>query len=245
MEISTQVESIMADLRMAAIPGTTGSAADRGFEVFVDAGAQTGADRFVPSTAPLAVAIDGPGFFVLSEGARQRFGRLGDFRLDSDGRLVDGAGRGVLGFTIEHGAQRTVLQPISVPAESRGYSSYQIDERGILIGVVRKTDGRTKRSHDVQVPLARVALALFPVPQRLQRADATSFEASRASGNPTIVSPEEGGAGSLRAHVVAGGAVDIEADLQKLWLLRRKGELDTALAAASDECVRTALGLVR
>jgi hypothetical protein len=44
---------------------------------------------------------------------------------------------------------------------------------------------------------------------------------------------------------VAGGAVDIEADLQKLWLLRRKGELDTALAAASDECVRTALGLVR
>jgi flagellar hook protein FlgE len=245
MELSTQVESLIADLRTAAIPGAMGSAADRDAEVLVDVGAQTGANRFVPSTAPLAVAIDGPGFFVLNEGTRQRFGRLGDFRLDGDGRLVDGAGRGVMGFAIEHGAQRGALEPIALPSGTSGYSSYQIDERGILIGVVRKTEGRTRRSHDVQVPLARVALALFPVPQRLQRADATSFEASRASGNPTIVFPGEGGAGALRAHVVSGGAVDIEADLQKLWLLRRKRELDAALTAASDECVRTALGLVR
>lgn len=245
MEISTQVDSIIADLRTAAVPGAMGNAADRGADILVDAGAQVGADRFVPSTTPLAVAIDGPGLFVLSDGTRQRFGRLGDFRLDGDGRLVDGAGRSVMGFIIENGAQRNVLRAIVLPPASRGYSSYRIDDHGTLAGVVRKTEGRTRRSHDVDVPLARVALALFPVPQRLKRADATSFEASQAAGNPAILSPGEGGAGALRAHVVAAGAVDIEADLQKLWLLRRKGELDAALAAASDECVRTALGLVR
>jgi flagellar hook protein FlgE len=199
----------------------------------------------VPSTAPLAVAIDGPGLFVLGDGTQERFGRLGDFRLDSDGRLIDGAGRSVMGFIIERGAQRSALQPIALPSGSKSYANYRIDERGILSGVVRRTEPWTRRSRDTEVPLARVARALFPVPQRLQRADATTFEASRGAGTPAIRFPGEGGTGTLRPHVVAAGAVDIEADLRKLWLLRRKGELSAALAAASDECVRTALGLVR
>jgi flagellar hook protein FlgE len=245
MEISTQVDRIIADLRMAAVAGATGNAADRGADVLIDAGTQTGADRFVPSTAPLAVAIDGPGLFVLSAETKRLFGRLGDFRLDGNGRLIDGSGRSVMGFVIERGEQRRALQSIVLPQEARGYSSYRIDERGTLVGIMRKTEGRTRRTHDVDVPLARIALALFPVPQRLERADTTSFEASRAAGSPVIQPPGEGGAGVLRTHVVAAGAVDIVVDLQRLWLLRRKGELDAALAAASDECVRTALGLVR
>lgn len=245
MEISAQVDSLMADLRKAAVPGAAGNAVDRGAGVLVDAGAQTGADRFVPSTAPLAVAIDGPGLFVLGDGAARRFGRLGDFRLDDNGRLIDGAGRSVMGYIIERGVQRAELAPIEIPPGSKGYASYRIDERGILSGVVRTTQARTGRTHDTQVPLARIALAVFPVPQRLQRADATTFQASREAGTPAMVSPGEGGAGPLRAHVVAAGAVDIEADLRELWLLRRKGELGAAIAAASDECVRTALGLVR
>jgi flagellar hook protein FlgE len=245
MEISTQVDGIIADLRRAAVPGAAGNAADRGADVLVDAGAQTRADRFVPSTAPLAVAIDGPGLFVLGEGTRQRFGRLGDFRLDGDGRLVDGAGRFVMGSIIEDGAPRGGLQPIVLPSASRTYADYRIDERGVLSGVVHKAEARTRRSHNVVVPIARVALALFPAPQRLRRADANTFETTADAGTPAMLFPAEGGAGALRAHVVAAGAVDIEADLKELWLLRRKGELDATLAAASDECDRTALGLVR
>lgn len=245
MEIGPQIDSVLADLRRAAVAGATGSAADRGTDVLVDAGAQTGADRFVPSTAPLAVAIDGPGLFMLADGARTLFGRLGDFRLSDGRQLIDGAGRAVMGFTITKGLQSKDLGPIALPKEASGYAAYRIDERGVLCGVVRKTAALTKRSRDVDIPLARLALALFPAPQKLQRADATTFAAGHMAGTPSVLFPGERGAGTLRSHVVAAGAVDLEGDLRKLWLLRRKGELDAALAAASDECVRTALGLVR
>src|SRR5215472_18379697 len=80
MEVSSQSDSIIADLRRAAIPGALGSAVDRNADVLVDAGALSGVARFVPNPAPLAVAIDGPGLFVLQEGAERAYGRLGDFR---------------------------------------------------------------------------------------------------------------------------------------------------------------------
>jgi flagellar hook protein FlgE len=95
------------------------------------------------------------------------------------------------------------------------------------------------------VPLARLALAVFPVPERLARADETALAATRAAGQPLLVRPGEKGTGLLRTHSLAAGAVDIQSDLNKLWVLRRKGELATALTSASDACTRTALGLVR
>ena len=117
MSIDDQVGLVIADLRRAAIPGATGDAADRAADVLVDAGAQTGADRFAPSTAPLAVAVDGPGLFVLRDGDRTIYSRLGDFRIDASGRLVDGHGRTVVGFKRAAGGWAAAAMPIVVSAD--------------------------------------------------------------------------------------------------------------------------------
>jgi len=244
MEVSSQSDPITADLRRAATAGALGSAADRNGDILVDAGTLMGAGRFVPSPAPLAVAIDGPGLFVLQDGGQRVYGRLGDFRLDTGGHLVDGSGRGVMGFQIERGVQRHELEPIVLPIASKE-ATYQIDSRGVLSAVVRTPQTMLRRLRVIATPIARVALALFPVPQRLERAASTTLLATRAAGIAVITSPGVSGAGTLRSHVVAAGAVDIEADLRTLWLMRRKAEIGVALAAASDECTRTALGLVR
>jgi flagellar hook protein FlgE len=245
MEVSSQSDSIIADLRRAAIPGALGSAVDRNADVLVDSGALSGVGRFIPNPAPLAVAIDGPGLFIFQEGTERVYGRLGDFRLDGAGRLVDGAGRAVMGFRIEHGVQRDELEPIALPTGSPRDAAYQIDAHGVLCSVVRSPQTMLRHARAATTPIARVALALFPAPQRLERADSNTLVAARAAGVAALNSPGDHGAGTLRAHVVAAGAVDIEADLRSLWLLRRKAELSVALAAASDECTRTALGLVR
>ncbi len=248
MTIDDQVGLVISDLRRAATPGATGDAADRAADVLVDAGAQTGADRFAPSTAPLAVAVDGPGLFVLRDGDRTIYSRLGDFRIDASGQLVDGHGRSVVGFKRAAGGWAAAALPIvvSVPSQgSRELPTYRIDEDGVLSTVDIRFEGRTKRRRETVTPVARLAIALFPAPERLQRFGDAGFTATRAAGAPQTTSPGVAGAGTLRAHVVAAGAVNLEGDLHRLWILRRKAELDVALAGASDACVRTALGLVR
>jgi flagellar hook protein FlgE len=248
MSIDDQVGLVMSDLRLAAIPGATGNDADRSADVLVDAGAQTGAERFAPSTAPLAVAEDGPGFFVLRDGERTIYSRLGDFRIDDSGRLVDGHGRTVVGFKRAAGGWATAALPVVVSGPDQGSRvppTCKIDEYGVLSTVDIRYEGRTRRRRETDTPVARLAIALFPAPERLQRFGDAGFVATRAAGALQTTSPGVAGAGLLRAHVVAAGAVNLEGDLRKLWMLRRKAELDVALAGASDACVRTALGLVR
>ncbi|HME82708.1 MAG TPA: hypothetical protein VKF82_11640 [Candidatus Eremiobacteraceae bacterium] len=248
IDVDNEVIGVAADLRRAAIPGAAGDAVDRHAGVLVDAGLQTGADRFVPGTTSLAVAVDGPGLFVVREGTRTLYTRLGDFRIDADGRLVDGAGRSVMGRSLSFGGADESVQPICVPRpdlQSKRFASYRFDEQGRLLGIEQRQQKRTGRHRDTTVPIARLVLATFPVPERLERSGDSAFSATRSAGKPTLSAPGVGGAGTLHLHVVAAGAVDIEGDLRKLWMLRRRGELEIALASAADGCVRTALGLVR
>ena len=49
------------------------------------------------SSEPLHVALEGPGFFVIDTPQGEALSRRGDFRLDSDGRLVNHDGLPVLG----------------------------------------------------------------------------------------------------------------------------------------------------
>lgn len=246
--LDNEIGDILVDLRRAAVAGASGDAPDRGEGVLIEGSAPSGIDRFIPSTAPLAVAIDGGGLFVLQGGARYVYSRLGDFRIDDAGRLIDGAGRTVEGFRLSGDARRAEPQPIAVAAQdiqSKRFASYRIDKDGVLLGIEHRVERRWGRRHEVSVPIAQLALALFPAPERLARLGAAAFAATPAAGPPVFAVPGEAGRGSLREHVVAAGAVDIEGDLRKLWMLRRRGEITAALASASDACVRTALGLVR
>ncbi|MDI6824272.1 MAG: flagellar hook-basal body protein [Bacillota bacterium] len=64
-----------------------------------------------PVEDPLAVALSGPGFFVVQTPWGEAYTRNGMFRLDARGRLVTGAGHPVLGEhgPIEAGADAAIL----------------------------------------------------------------------------------------------------------------------------------------
>ena len=248
MELSSRIESVVADLRRAGSPGSIGDAADRSSGVITDPVVLADGSRFAPSTNPLAVAIDGPGFFVLDDSGARVYGRLGAFRLNEQGSLVDSEDRSVIGFGIRAGGTDAVAAPIRVQSEdvaSKRFSSFVIDESGTLLGVTSRSSGVHSRGARVEVPIARLALAIFQAPPRLRRAGDTTVVPSNLSGMPELVAPGKAGAGMLKRHVLSAGAIDVEADLRALWMLRRRGEFEVALASASDSCVRTALGLVR
>ncbi|HHW19408.1 MAG TPA: flagellar hook protein FlgE [Firmicutes bacterium] len=54
-----------------------------------------------PTSRLTDVAIEGNGFFVVSDGGRQAYTRVGNFTVDGDGVLVDYEGRKVLGWSAD------------------------------------------------------------------------------------------------------------------------------------------------
>jgi flagellar hook protein FlgE len=171
---------------------------------------------------------------VLETGGVRLYGRLGDFRFDGRGEMTDGKGRIVLGWP-SGTAGSQALAPIRLPLGQKP-DDVSIDAAG-NIGAVRANGSR--------IGFGRIALAIFPAPQRLVRASDETLSATRGSGMPRYFRPAEPGVGSLRSHALETGLVDLEADFKRLWMLRRAGEFQVATAKASDACAATALDLVK
>ena len=68
-----------------------GARIDRVAAVFNQGGLET-------TNNPTDVAIQGPGFFVVSDGVNQLYTRAGNFHLDKDGQLVNPTGKEVQGY---------------------------------------------------------------------------------------------------------------------------------------------------
>ncbi|HLJ84321.1 MAG TPA: flagellar basal body rod C-terminal domain-containing protein [Candidatus Eremiobacteraceae bacterium] len=239
---------ILADARRGSIEGAVGDAPDRP-GLLVGEPVSNDVRTTVPAGSPLAVAINGSGLFVVLRNGVKRYARRGDFQIDAKGHLTDRSGSLALGFRVnDAGAPTSGLVVCQVPAvdmAAQRYSSYRIDERGILFGEAERVDGTTGRRQTRSNPIARLALAIFPAPERLARDGDVLLAATSAAGDPVIVSPGEPGVSRLRVRMLEAGTVDVEGDLARLWAARRQLDAQVAIASATDRDARTALGLVK
>ncbi len=247
------LEALLTDARRAAQAGAVGSQPDRPAGLITQSLPGGAVIRTTPSASPLSVAIDGPGLFVSQSANALNFGRLGDFRFDEAGALRDGAGRAVLGYRVDAaGNPIGALVPLSLrPGDGSATSpdAFAIDERGVISAhpdkAVRVEDRRAGRQAFDSPPIGRLALAVFPAPERLARVDATALRQTKASGKAVLTVAGAPNAGTLRSHALEHGLVDLEHDLAAMWRLSRRADAQAAIAGAADECARTALGLVK
>ena len=126
------------------------------------------------------------------------------------------------------------IAPVTIDGANR-FSDFAIDEKGTLSGLMA----------GARRPLARLALAIFPASERMERVDDTTLAATRSSGKPHLFYPADPNVGALQPHALENALVDLEGDLARLWRLRRQGDVCAAQVHASDECLREALGLVK
>lgn len=192
------------------------------------------------------IGIDGPGFLTLRDRGKPVFARAASLHVGADGRLLDDADREVLGFPT--GSASTDPQTLRLPsadAVTKRFRRYDIDQTGVVRGVL-KTDGRVDATSGEQtVEIGRLCLAVFAAPQHLTPQGEGVALASRLSGPPRYLAAGAAHLGTIRHNPQSPKLDAMQQHMRALWSLTGRSEIDTALSATNDRFTRIAIDLVK
>ncbi len=128
----------------------------------------------------LFLKVVGAGLFVLSDGSDTYFSKLGSFRRDSEGYLVNYKGYRLQGF----GNATTVLGHIQLDVEP---SVIEVSSAGII----------SYTANGESVNVAQIILAKFISPTRLDSSDHIHCKESFGSGQPIVTAAGNTGTGQI------------------------------------------------
>ena len=165
------------------------------------------------------IAIEGDGFFKVTQGNTIAYTRDGSFTLNDQGQMVNGDG-----YLLD--PQITIPpQATNLAISANGIVSFQID--GI------STVGPT------------IQLARFANPAGLQNMGSNLYAETAASGPEILGEPGQEGNGQLRQRYVEGSNVEVVAELVSLITAQRAYEINSRAIRAGDEMLSSASDLVR
>ncbi|MDV6030937.1 MULTISPECIES: flagellar basal-body rod protein FlgG [Pirellulaceae] len=165
------------------------------------------------------MAIEGDGFFKVTQGNTIAYTRDGNFTLNDQGQMVTGDG-----FLLD--PQITIpQQATNLSISSTGVVSYQID------GV--STVGPT------------IQLARFTNPAGLQNLGSNLYMETAASGAEILGQPGQQGNGQIRQRFIEGSNVEVVSELVSLITAQRAYEINSRAIRAGDEMLSSASDLVR
>ncbi len=172
---------------------------------------------------PLDIAIEGEGFFQIQTGGGDTaYTRDGSFQISDQGVLVTSEG-----YT---------LQPtIRVPSDATGVT---ISRTGIVT---------VTRGANVAEPqeIGRIELARFANPSGLQALGENLYQATPASGEPTVGFPQDEGMGRVVQGCLEGSNVEIVQEMVDMITAMRAYEINSKAIKNSEEMLEIANNLVR
>ena len=176
--------------------------------------------KLMRSGGPFDVAIDGEGFFAVSDAhGNHAYTRDGEFSRAPDGSLRNAAGWRLEGVRIPDGA-------ISVT----------VAEDGVVTAVA---------PHGTRVPCGRIRLATFIAPEFLRSSGGTLFFQTHASGKPRTIDPGEAGGPAIRFGMLEQSNVTIVEAMMEILAAQRAYEANAKGVQAADEMMRIADNLQR
>jgi flagellar basal-body rod protein FlgG len=171
------------------------------------------------SNGPFDLAIDGPGFFVIHDGARRAYTRDGEFARAADGTLRNASGWQLAGVRLPQDAvSATVAQDGTVSVTTAA-------------GKVQTT--------------GRVSVVDFPAPERLTSIGGTTFAQNDASGPPRALRLGEAGSAQVRFGMLERSNVSIVESMMQILAAQRAFEANAKGVQAADEMLRIANNLQR
>jgi flagellar basal-body rod protein FlgG len=176
----------------------------------------------VETSAPLDIAIEGPGFFeiTLPDGT-SAYTRAGSFKMDSTGQLLTPDG-----FPL--------VPNITIPPDAMNVT-VSVDGN-----VFVQTPGATAQTNVGQLTLVR-----FQNPQGLLPMGSSYFVETGASGAPISDIPGNNGFGYLRQGYTETSNVSIVEEMIQLIMGQRAYEANSKSVTTSDQMLETAVNVKR
>lgn len=202
---------------------------------------------------PTHMAIDGNGFFMVSDGDEVQYTRAGDFRFNENGTLVTGDGKfNVQGYQLDENGNRTG-EPVDVNLAldpktklyGGKYTGFEIDDAGKVYGVSTTTHPLTGQKITQKVPVYQVAVANFSDPTALKPSGAANFVATSKSGDAVVGVSGEGSMGKIVPHSLEMSNIDTVAMTMKAIEAKMAYNSSFAVFKTLDKMTQMAMQLIR
>ncbi len=200
------------------------------------------------------MAINGNGFFVISDGEHTYFTRAGDFKMKNGTLVHPETGMALQGYMIDPRTgqpdkSKMVSITLSYDPNTKlfmgKYNDYEIGDNGIVYGILRYTDPITGKTITKKEPIYQVALANFTDPTRLHSVSDTAFEATKGSGKPVYGVAGEGAFGTIKAKALEMSNVSFIDEAMQGIFMKMNYEANMASFRVMNSMIRTATQLVR
>ncbi|MEL6108159.1 MAG: flagellar basal-body rod protein FlgG [Planctomycetota bacterium] len=168
---------------------------------------------------PTHIAIEGDGFFKVTQGTTIAYTRDGTFHTNEQGQIVSGDG-----FLLD--------PPVTIPIDATDLS---ISASGVV----------SYRQNGVEAIGPTIQLARFANPAGLENIGNNLLMATGASGPETLGNPGDPGFGVLRQFFIEGANVEVVQELVSLITAQRAYEINSRAIRAGDEMLSSASDLVR
>jgi flagellar basal-body rod protein FlgG len=177
--------------------------------------------ELIQTQNPLDIAIQGDGFFQIQlPNGNTAYTRAGDFKVDSNGRVVNANGYPLLpSITIPQGAQQIT-----------------ISNTGIVSAVLAGDTASTQ--------IGTIELATFINNAGLSAMGDNLFQETGASGTPSTGNPGDNGYGTLAQTFLEGSNVNIVQEMANMITAQRAYEINSKTITTSDEMMKTTNNLV-
>ncbi len=200
------------------------------------------------------MAINGNGFFVISDGNKTLYTRAGDFKL-KDGVLVHPeTGFAVQGYAIDPRTgkpDKSKLVDIKLSYDPNTklylgkYNDYEIADDGIVYGIMKYTDPITGKTVTKKEPIYQVALANFTDPSRLHAVTDTAFEPTKESGDPVYGVAGEGTFGRIKSKALEMSNVSFIEEAMEGVFMKMNYEANMAAFRVMNSMIKSATQLIR
>lgn len=208
-----------------------------------------------PTGRDLDLAIEGEGFFIVSEdkaGLVQRYTRDGAFFKDTEGNLTTSSGLRVLGYGITGGGQYTqdvsdivvgtslvnmvIPELIDVGENEHKLEAFSIDSAGLISAVYDNGE---------LYYLGRLAIAKFNNTGALQKLGGNAYTSTTNSGPAQTGGAAEEGFGIIRQGNLEMSNVDLANEFTEMIVTSRAYQANARIITTSDEMLQELVNLKR
>lgn len=206
-----------------------------------------------PTNRELDFAIEGEGFFNVSDGKQTLFTRDGAFYKDYQGNLVTSGGLRVMGVigdvdtpmdddfeSPEIDPENPELVALNIPGfagdEDNTLQSFSVDGTGQIIGLY--ADGE-------KYFIGQVAITSFKNPEGLSKSGSNNYASTNNSGTPQVGKAGDPGKGVMRQGFVEMSNVDLANEFTDMIITSRAFQANSRSITTSDEMLQELINLKR